>query len=65
MMDKKKTSFVEWYMAWEENIKGKPADEPNISLEEWNKMSPKEKTAFIRKNRSSLGSTNSLEIQEE
>ena len=57
-MDKNKTSFEKWYSAWEENIRGRPAEEPNMSLEEWNKMSPKEKIAFIRKNRGSKESVN-------
>lgn len=52
-MGKKKTSFVDWFERWEENIKGVPTKKSKMPLEEWEKLSPKEKMAVIRKNRSS------------
>ena len=53
MSKKKDNSMVEWFERWEENIKGHPKKKAKISSEEWDKLSPKEKMAFIRKNRSS------------
>lgn len=54
MSTNKKSSIEKWYERWEENIKGKPREKADISREEWDKLSPKEKVIFIRKRRARI-----------
>ena len=48
---KKEPGVLEWFERWEENIKGHPKEDPGITMEEWNNMTPKEKIKFIRERR--------------
>lgn len=47
----KENPMVEWYLEWDNNIKGRPhgfREDSIITAEEWAKLSPKEKLQFTR-----------------